>query len=598
MKFGVLALDYDGTIAQDGLLAPEIRPAIAEARANGIVVIIATGRILSDLRSLCGDLSFVDAVVAENGAVLAFPNGQTRILGRLPPQGFFDELRRRGVTFRSGQCIVEAEASAAPAILAAIQEQQLPLVILFNRGRLMVLEQAISKGTGLQDALRILRLSSHNAIAIGDAENDHALLAECELAAAVSWGSPTLQAEADHVVNGDGPSAVGAYIRWATTKSRLPAGRPGRHPLTLGTAHDGQPVTDDVSGVNALIVGESQSGKSWATGLICEQLIIQGYTLCVIDPEGDYGGLESLPGVLVLGTDDRLPDMAEVAHAIQHFDLSVVVDLSCVHLQEKIEYIKTLLPMLASIRRATGLPHRIVVDEAHYFLHEETGTPLLDLELNAYTIVTYRPSDLAPEIRGAIDLVIAKRLTSAVEFETLLSIAKNTNIARASMATVSELPMDEAFVLAREAGSKLRRFKLLPRLTTHVRHREKYFDFEVVPERAFVFTEKGSAIGSPARSLKQFAALLQNCPAGLAGDHARRGDFSRWVGDVFQDHPLASDIRKVEQRYRLSHLDDVRQAIASLILERYVAPQEATLGLEHVVAPAIAVEASPSRAAA
>src|SRR6516165_107174 len=126
MKFGVLALDYDGTIAQDGLLAPEIRPAIAEARANGIVVIIATGRILSDLRSLCGDLSFVDAVVAENGAVLAFPNGQTRILGRLPPQSFFNELQQGGVAFRSGQCIVEADASAAPAILAAIRELQLP----------------------------------------------------------------------------------------------------------------------------------------------------------------------------------------------------------------------------------------------------------------------------------------------------------------------------------------------------------------------------------------------------------------------------------------------------------------------------------------
>src|SRR6516225_4127847 len=69
MKFGVLALDYDGTIAQDGVLAPGIKPAIAEAPARGIVVIIATGRILSDLRSLCGDLSFVDAVVAENGAV-------------------------------------------------------------------------------------------------------------------------------------------------------------------------------------------------------------------------------------------------------------------------------------------------------------------------------------------------------------------------------------------------------------------------------------------------------------------------------------------------------------------------------------------------
>src|SRR6516162_7177231 len=252
MKFGVLALDYDGTIARDGVLAPGIKPAISEARGRGIVVIIVTGRILSDLRSLCGDLSFVDAVVAENGAVLAFPNGQTRILGRLPPQSFFNELQRRGVAFRSGQCIVEADASAAPAILAAIRELQLPLVILFNRGRLMVLEQAISKGTGLRDALHILRLSPHNAIAIGDAENDHALLAECELAAAVSWGSPTLQAEADQVVNGDGPSAVADYIRWATTKSRLPAGRAGRHPLMLGTAHDGQPVTDDVSGVNEI----------------------------------------------------------------------------------------------------------------------------------------------------------------------------------------------------------------------------------------------------------------------------------------------------------------------------------------------------------
>jgi hypothetical protein len=350
--------------------------------------------------------------------------------------------------------------------------------------------------------------------------------------------------------------------------------------------------------VNALIVGESQSGKSWTTGLICEQLIIQGYTLCVIDPEGDYSGLESLPGVLVLGSGDRPPDMPEVARAIQHFDLSVVVDLSCVHLQEKIEYMKALLPLLASVRRTTGLPHRIVVDEAHYFLHEETGTPLLDMELNAYTIVTYRPSDLAPEIRSAIDVVIAKRLTNIHESETLLAIAKNTNIAREDMATLGELPSDEAFVLTREAGGQLRRFKLLPRLTAHVRHREKYFDFEVAPEQAFVFTERGSAIGSPARSLKQFAALLGGCPARSAGDHARRGDFSRWAGDVFQDHSLASDIRKVEQRYRLSQLDDVRRPIASLILERYADPEEATLGREHVVAAASAVETPRRRATA
>ena len=314
------------------------------------------------------------------------------------------------------------DASVAPAILATIRELQLPLVILFNRGRLMVLPQAISKGTGLLEALHILRLSPHNAIAIGDAENDRDLLARCELAVAVSWGSKMLQAEADEVVNGDGPSAVAAYIRRATTKARLPVGRVGRHPLTLGTARDGRPVTRDVSGVNVLIVGDSQSGKSWLTGLVCEQMIVEGYSLCIIDPEGDYGGLESLPGVIVLGAADQPPEMPDVARAIQHFDLSVVVDLSRVHLQEKIEYLKALLPMLAAVRRTTGLPHRIVVDEARYFLHEPNSKQLLDMELSAYLIVTYRPSDLEPDIRGAIDVIITKRLANIHEVETLLAI--------------------------------------------------------------------------------------------------------------------------------------------------------------------------------
>jgi len=95
LKFGVLALDYDGTIARDGVLDPDVRMAIAEARAHGIAVILVTGRILSDLKRVAGDPQFVDAVVAENGAVLAFPNGHSWLIGHPPPPVFLDELRRR-----------------------------------------------------------------------------------------------------------------------------------------------------------------------------------------------------------------------------------------------------------------------------------------------------------------------------------------------------------------------------------------------------------------------------------------------------------------------------------------------------------------------
>jgi len=240
-----------------------------------------------------------------------------------------------------------------------------------------------------------------------------------------------------------------------------------------------------------------------------------------------------------------------------------------VYLQEKIDYLKALLPILASVRRTTGLPHRIVVDEAHYFLREPNIKQLLDLELGAYTIVTYRPSDLHPDVGSAIDVVITKRLTDIHEVDALRVMLKDANVELANTAILGALATDEAVIARKEADRQLRRFKVLPRLTTHVRHRRKYFDFDVVGGQEFVFTENGKPIGSPARSLRQFAALLQGHAANSVDDHARRGDFSRWIANVFHDYRLASDVRKIEQQYRLSHLGDVRQPIAAIILEQY-----------------------------
>jgi hydroxymethylpyrimidine pyrophosphatase-like HAD family hydrolase len=571
MKFCVLALDYDGTIARDGVLDPDVKAAILEARARGIVVVIVSGRILSDLRQAAGDLPFVDAVVAENGAVLALPNGQTKLIGSLPPQIFLNELRRRGIESRSGQCIVEADAASAPQILEVIRQLELPLVLLFNRSRVMVLPQGISKGTGLREALNTLRLSVHNAIAIGDAENDHDLLAACEIGVAVSWGSAALQKEADEIVPGDGPPAVAAYIQRTSQEMRLPLGRIGRHRMALGTAENGRTIAPAVHGRNFLVVGDPQSGKSWVNGLACEQMILQGYCVCLVDPEGDYGTLESLPGVVVLGGGDQPPDIPDVARALRHFDLSVVVDLSRILYEDKVRYLNALLPMLASLRRTTGLPHRIVIDEAHYFLHEPNVKQLLDFDLNAYTLVTYRPSDLHPDLRRGIEAVIVKRSTHPAEVQTLLGMVGNRGVEQEWTTTLGALADNEAALLPgiEEAEGKLQRFRLLPRLTPHVRHKTKYLDVDLPAGQEFVFTDNGNPVGPRARSLKQFVLSLPNIPGTSLDGHARRGDFSRWIEGVFHDHQLASDIRKIEQRYRLGHLDDVRPSMARLIEDRY-----------------------------
>jgi hypothetical protein len=162
LKLGILAVDYDGTIAKDGVLDPDVRAAIEELRATGIAVILVTGRILDQLRGLIGDLRLFDAIVAENGAVVAFPNtGRSTLLGHSPQPAFLEELKRRGIRFERGECVVEADSNLAHEILSVIRDLELPLVLLFNRGRLMVLPQAISKATGLRHALRTMRLSEH-----------------------------------------------------------------------------------------------------------------------------------------------------------------------------------------------------------------------------------------------------------------------------------------------------------------------------------------------------------------------------------------------------------------------------------------------------
>jgi HAD superfamily hydrolase (TIGR01484 family) len=59
VNLGVIALDYDGTIAEHGRLSPAVRTAIAQARERDIAVVLVTGRILDELRQVACDLRFV-----------------------------------------------------------------------------------------------------------------------------------------------------------------------------------------------------------------------------------------------------------------------------------------------------------------------------------------------------------------------------------------------------------------------------------------------------------------------------------------------------------------------------------------------------------
>ena len=568
IRLSVLALDYDGTIAVDGVLHADVRDAVAEARGYGITVILVTGRRMADLRRLTSGLQLFDAVVAENGAVVAHPAARrSKLLAQPPPPIFFQELNDRGIRVEAGECVVECDAGEAPRILSVIRDLELPLVMIFNRGRLMVLPQATSKASGLREALTTLRLSAHNTLAIGDAENDHELLSACEVGVAVGWGSPVLKRAADVVLEGAGPTAVAGYIRRVAAQRRLPATRTVRRRLLLGTQEDGSDLSLAVRGRSVLISGDPKSGKSWITGLLCEQFILQGYSIFVIDPEGDYTSLEALPGVLVLGEEKHPPSLTEFTRVLHHPDVSIVADLSVLPHAEKQRYVRSLLHLLATHRRQTGLPHRIVVDEAHYFLHDPDVLQMVDVNLSGYVLVTYRASQLHPKILAASEAIIVSRETDPQEQRALFELHKLEAPEEQLTPILQKLALDEAVLFPgiEEAGGRLRKFWVAPRLSVHVRHRHKYLDLPVPTEQAFLFAEESVR----ARTLKEFTEALSRVAFESIRGYLDRHDFSRWIDDVFGDYSLATRIEELENQNGSRQEPSLRDAIIRQIEERY-----------------------------
>src|SRR4051794_10827793 len=99
MRFHVLATDYDGTIAHDGVVEEATIDALRRAKESGRKLVMVTGRDLPELLDIFPHVDLFERVVFENGAAVYAPaTKETRVLAEPPPAAFAEELRRRGVS--------------------------------------------------------------------------------------------------------------------------------------------------------------------------------------------------------------------------------------------------------------------------------------------------------------------------------------------------------------------------------------------------------------------------------------------------------------------------------------------------------------------
>jgi hypothetical protein len=192
-------------------------------------------------------------LIAVAGKENAIVQPERALLPELDPFGFEPEagpvrrprhraLRERGVAPVSvGRSIVATWEPHQTAVLSAIHDLGLELQVIFNKGAVMVLPAGVNKATGLDVALAELHLSPHSVVGVGDAENDHAFLARCECAVAVSNALPLLKERADFVTGADHGAGVEELITELLDNDlcdREP--RLARHQVLLGRRPEGR----------------------------------------------------------------------------------------------------------------------------------------------------------------------------------------------------------------------------------------------------------------------------------------------------------------------------------------------------------------------
>jgi hydroxymethylpyrimidine pyrophosphatase-like HAD family hydrolase len=569
MRYLVLACDYDGTLASGGHVGGATLAALDRLRASGRRPVLVTGRLLDDLLGIFPQVALFDWLVTENGALLYQPETRRKLrVGSPPLPAFVDALRERGVAPLSvGEVIVSTEHPHETAVLDAIRDLGLEMQIVFNKGAVMVLPAGSNKATGLAVALREMGISPHNAVAVGDAENDHALFNLCECAVAVADALPVVREHADFVTSGGNGTGVIELIEEIIADDlRGREDRLTRHHIFIGTDEHGNEKSIPPYGLNLLLAGSSGSGKSTFATAIMERLRERVYQFCVVDPEGDY---ETLEWAVALGTHDRPPSVEEVLHLLKNPEENAVANLVGLPLGDRPRFFSALMPHLVEMRARLGRPHWIVVDEAHHMLSasSEPGRQVLPKELDRMLFITVHPKSLAPAVLSAVDVVLAVGDSAG---DTLREVADSLG-QEPPPVSGAKLGPGEVLMWWRKKSEGAIRLRTVRSRSERRRHRRKYAEGDLGPERSFYFQGPHGKLNLRAQNLTLFMQMADGVDDDTWSHHLRRGDYSRWFRDMIKDESLADEARCIEAAEDLS-LNESRARIKAAIRDRYTLP--------------------------
>ena len=570
MFFIALATDYDGTLARHGRVDHATRRALEELRRSGRKLILVTGRALADLQNVFEAIELFDLVVAENGGLLFDPaKKEETALAEPPPAALVERLQELGVKPLSiGRTIIATWEPNESLVLKAIRDLGVEQHIIFNKGAVMVLPTDVNKASGLKCALRQLRLSPHNVVGIGDAENDLAFLSACGCAVAVANALPTVKTRADFVVADHGAGV--AELARMMIKDDLASARP--------KVPHAQPIVGDTSAgarlnlnpfETVLVTGSSGSGKSTVITALLEQMQDLCYQFCVVDPEGDYAELRD---AIIIGDPDQVPRIGEAVALLEKPETNIVINLLAIEPSQRPHFLAKLMPELVKMRAGSARPHWLVLDEVHHCLparwHQAPVT--LPRELPGVIAVTVHPEEVAPDFLALVSTVVG------VGDGASRAIAKFRE-ATGKKGLEADLVPQEGQVVVLDRDGRVQLVTARKPKEKQKRHARKYAEGELGEDKSFYFRGPEGALNLRAQNLATFLQLAAGVDDKTWLHHLREGAYSRWFRDAIKDEKLAAEAAGVEQDSSLSACSS-RARIKDMVERRYTAPAKQGAG--------------------
>lgn len=569
MRFLALATDYDGTLARHGIADAQVVDALVRLKAGGRKLILVTGRELEDLKTVFPDYALFDRIVAENGAHIFRPDTlEEKLLGQGPPREFDVLLAEKGVrSFGRGRVIVATHEPWQEAVLESIHELALEHQVIFNKGAVMVLPPGINKARGLAAALEDLSLSPRNVVAVGDAENDNALLEFCECGVAVADALEGLKRRADWVTRGGAGDGVVELVDRMLGNDLHDLDLVPSTGIPMGNLTDGSVLKIDPYSRGILLAGTSGGGKTTFATAFLESLWGAGYQYCVLDPEGDYAKLDH---AVVLGDPRHAPAPEEASQVLQMPGDCLVLCTLAIAFQDRPEFFRDVLSDLVDLRARTGRPHWLMLDETHHLLPAARSGPVnLPKDLRGLALITVQPSHVSRAVLEQVEWVLAVGENPAA---TLADYAVAVGRPPPRFPDPGA-PLNRGEALAwrpdrPDPPFRIRSLKPRSEIRRHVR---KYSAGELGVDKSFHFRGPEGRLNLRAQNLMLFMQIAEGVDDDTWTWHLRHKDYSRWFRESIKDPELAAEAGAVEEDGTLDPADS-RAALRCVIERRYTGP--------------------------